>query len=169
MPELIHGLATLSRWEMLTDVHGLLSVLSLPLLGAAIALAILLKKGAWAARPLKKVLLWLALDLALLDVLGLIVYAPYRAKDGPRSQLLASDQTAWLHTIVFEHKEFLAYAPWLMILGVALVVQALDYRLNGHHYRTYRKTVTFGIITACVYVFIVAAEAVLVTKAAPLK
>jgi hypothetical protein len=118
---------------------------------------------------LKTTLFVLFLDLVLLDIVGLVVYAPYRASGGPRTFLKASASTAWLHTIIFEHKEFLAFGPPLIILSALLVTRILGPKFNNTNNSNLRRSIFFGIIASLVIVLVVAFEAVLVSKTAPLK
>jgi len=167
--EVLTRLLALSPWEKLADLHGLLSMAALILLGADIALFFTTRKADAMIDWLKRVLLFLFVDLALLDLAGLTVYMQYRAEGGPRSLLLASESTAWLHQVVFEHKEFLAFAPPLIILAAYLVTRALGKRFNDEDVKPLRRSVGFALGASLVLVLLVAAEAVLVTKVAPVK
>src|SRR3989344_8961890 len=128
MDELFRGIFSLSYWDVLTDMHGLLAMVLLILFGAALILFFSLSKFAQAARWLKYVLSALVLNLVAVDVMGLYIYGAYRAAEGPRTLLKSSPDTAWLHGIVFEHKEMLAYAPWLVILVALIIVAVLKER-----------------------------------------
>lgn len=166
MAELFERIFSLSSKEVLADVHGGLSMFALILFGAALALLEMDKVKA-GARWLKVVMLALWVDVLLLDIFGLYIYIDYRVKGGPRSTLLASESTAWLHQIIFEHKEFLAFAP-LILVGVATVIvfaQGDGLAKN----RAMKWTVVASVVLALLFLLIVAAEAVLVTKAAPLR
>ena len=167
--ELFTKLLELSFWEKFADFHGLLAMVSLVLFGAAIILYFAILKGPSLIAWLQKVLLVLFINLTLLDIAGLTVYIPYRAEGGPRTILKASESTSWMHGIVFEHKEFLAFAPPIMILTAYFVVKILCNKFNDKQFSSVRKSVIFSIVTALVFVLIVAAEAVLVTKTAPVQ
>lgn len=163
------NLINLSFWEKFADFHGMLAMISLILFGSALILYFVSKKSAEFLSWLKKILIALFVDLVLLDIAGLTVYIPYRATDGPRTILKSSEATAWYHTIIFEHKEFLAFAPPLIILAIFLVTKALGPRFNDETNSKLRKSILFGIIASLIIVLVVAAEAVLVSKAAPVK
>lgn len=167
MSEFINGLISLSGLEILADIHGALSMGAIFLFGASFLLYFSLNKFSSAADWLKKVLILLAADLIALDVFGLIIYAPYRAKGGPKEALLADASTAWLHKVIFEHKEFLAFAPMLIIITVAIVAWKYGKKLVDD--KQMKKFVLFSLIASVIFVAVVAAEAVLVTKAAPLR
>lgn len=162
-------LFNLPFWEKFADFHGLLSMLSLILFGAAIVLYFVVKKGNNFYTWLKNILLLLFINLLLLDIAGLTVYVPYRAEEGPRTFLKSSESTAWLHSVIFEHKEFLAFAPPLIILTVFLVTKTLRANFRDESNSKLSKSVIFGLIISLIFVLIVAAEAVLVTKAAPVR
>jgi hypothetical protein len=159
----------MSGWEKFVNLHGLLAMLSLIWFGAGIVLYFVVKKSSEFIVWLQNVLLVLFLNLVLLDFAGLAVYIPYRAVGGPRTILKASESTAWLHAIVFEHKEFLAFAPPLLILVAYLVSRSLGENLNHEKVLVLRRSVLFSLTAALVIVLLIAAEAVLVAKAAPLK
>ena len=97
---------------------------------------------------LKITLILLFADLVLLDIFGLTVYIPYRAEGGPRTILKASEATAWLHGVVFEHKEFLAFAPPLIILVAFIVTETLGKKLNNENVRLLRKSVIFSFVAS---------------------
>jgi len=67
---------------------------------------------------------------------------------------------------VFEHKEFLALVPVVLILVATIIVFKQNKSFKNS--TGLRKIVLFAVLTALFYVLVVAAEAVLVTKAAPL-
>ena len=167
MSGFLQNIASLSKWEIWGDLHGTVAMLSLILFGAALALYFTLGKFPRAADWLRSTLLVLFVDLAVLDILGLFIYVPYRAQGGPRSFLLSSETTAWLHKIIFEHKEFLAFAPPILILVAAVVAFLKRQELSTD--TTAKRTILFSLISALIIVLVVAAEAVLVTKSAPLK
>ena len=83
--------------------------------------------------------------------------------------LKSSPETAWLHEILFEHKEFLAYAPWLLALVALVIVIAFGSRIIEAENKRAKKLILFSLITSLLFVLIVASEAVLITKVAPLK
>jgi len=162
-------LLALSFWEKLVNSHGFLAMFSLILFGAGIVLYFVVKKSSYFIVWLQSVLLLLFINLVLLDIAGLIVYVPYRASGGPRTLLMASESTAWLHSVIFEHKEFLAFAPPLLILVAFLLAYFLRKNFNDEKVATLRKAVIFSLILALIFVLIVAAEGVIVTKAAPVR
>ena len=165
--EVLSKLLGLSFWEKFADMHGMLAMFSLILFGAGIILYFAARKNGDFIGWLKTALMLLFIDITLLDVAGLTVYIPYRAEGGPRSILKASEATAWLHTDIFEHKEFLAFAPMLLVLVAFIVVSILGKHFNDEKVSTLRKSVIFSLILALIFVLIVAAEGVIVTKAAP--
>lgn len=169
MDELLRGLLSISYWDMLANFHGMLGMLLLILFGTAIALYFSLDKFAQAVRWLKYVLCALVLNLLAVDIMGLYIYGAYRATDGPRTLLKSSPDTSWLHTIIFEHKEMLAYAPLLMVFSALVIVAVLKERLLLPEFRLPRYVVLFSIVLGLVFVLTIAGEAVLVTKVAPLK
>src|SRR3989344_6979964 len=103
----------------------MLGMLSLILLGVALTLFFVSEKTKEAVGWLKTTLLLLFLDILFLDVFGLIVYIPYRAVGGAKFDLVGSETTAWLHEIVFEHKEFLAFAPLILTVVAFFIVHKL--------------------------------------------
>ena len=169
MEELLKGLLSLSYWDLSADIHGLLAMLLLILFGLALGLYFALDKFAQAVHWLRFALYALVVNLVAVDVIGLYIYGAYRAEGGPRTLLRVSPDTSWLHTIVFEHKEMLAYAPWLLILAALVIVAVLQDRLRAPEHRALRFIVLFCIVLSLAYVLTIAGEAVLVTKAAPLR
>ncbi len=169
LSEFFDHIFNLSFFEVWTDIHGGFAMLSMILFGGAITLSFSLNKFAKAYHWLKNTLYWLAGTVTALDVLGLFVYRPYRAAvpDSPRSLLKASEETSWLHGIIFEHKEMLAFAPMLMLIA-ALMIVAHEGR-NIKNNTVLKNVVRYLLIASLIMVLVVAAEAVLVTKAAPLK
>lgn len=167
--ELIGRLLELSFWEKFADLHGMMAMISLILFGAALVLYFSVNQGTKFIVWLKKILLLLFIDLTLLDIAGLTVYIPYRAEGGPRTILKASESTAWIHGVIFEHKEFLAFAPPIIILVSYLLLRSMGNKLNDKQFSAAKKTILFSILIALVFVLIVAAEAVLVTKTAPVR
>lgn len=168
MTELLNGLIEIPFWSKLTDFHGMIGMLSLILLGASLAFYFLSDKARTAIGWLKTTLLLLFIDVLLLDILGLIVYIPYRAKGGAKFDLVGSETTAWLHEIVFEHKEFLAFAPLILTIVAFFIVHKLgDSFVDKEKYKWFRLAVLVSIIFSLIFVLTVAAEAVLVTKTAP--
>jgi len=169
MEEFFEKIFTLTYWDVMTDLHGALSMLSLILFGLAIAWLISLDKFAKATTWLKYTMVALFTTVALLDFMGLFIYRPYRtqAVPSPRTFLKSSTDTSWLHTIIFEQKEHLAFVPLIVLLAAMMVVltQGSALKTKSH----LRRLVWFAVIASLVMVLVVAAEAVLVTKAAPLR
>lgn len=167
--EFFVNLIALPFWSKLADLHGFLAMASLFLFGICFILYFLTDKLVTANSWIKISLFVLFLNLILLDIAGLTVYVPYRATGGPRSLLLSGEETAWLHKIVFEHKEFLAFAPPILIFAAFSIVKALggDFG-NKEKYLWLRRSVISSIILALIFVLTVAGEAVLVVKVAPL-
>ena len=168
MEELLGRLLQIPFWTRFADLHGLLAMAALVLFGSGIVLYFLSSQTKAAGIWLKGVLLLLFLDLIFLDGAGLLVYMPYRAPGGPRTILNASSETAWLHTIIFEHKEFLAFAPPLLIFCALAIVWVLsDSFTEEKTFPWLRKAVLTSLVLSLLFVLIVATEAVLVTKVAP--
>src|SRR3989304_7522533 len=146
--EVFSKLLAFSFWEKLAHIHGMLAMLSLILFGAGIVLYFAARKNGDFIGWLKTTLMLLFIDITLLDIAGLTVYIPYRAEGGPRSILKASEATAWYHTVIFEHKEFLAFAPPLIILTVYMVTKTLGSNFNDDSNSKLRKAVLFGLIAS---------------------
>lgn len=169
MFEVLSHLLSLTFWDKLANVHGLLSMLALILFGAGILLYFVVRKSANFAPWLRNILLILFINLAILDIAGLTVYVRYRASGGPRDFLKSSESTAWLHNIIFEHKELLAFAVPLLILVAFFVTRILGDKFNDESLSPLRKSVIFSLVLGLIFVLVIAAEAVLVTKVAPVK
>src|SRR3990167_5238476 len=167
MTEFFRHLSELSPRELIADTHGGLAMLALILFGASLVLIRSLGGFTAAAHWLRKVLALLWIDLIVLNLIGLLIYIPYRATGGPRSTLLSSESTAWYHQILFEHKEFLAFAPMMLILAALWITNLKGDSLSTD--KQARRALAFSVVTALIFVLVVAAEAVLVTKAAPLR
>jgi len=168
MTELLNGFFGIPFWSRFADFHGMLSMLSLILFGVALTLYFFSEKTKIAIGWLKTTLLLLFFDILLLDIFGLTVYIPYRAKDGAKFDLIGSETTAWLHEIVFEHKEFLAFAPLIMTaVAYFIVTQLGEDFMDKEKYKWLRLAVLASLVLSLAFVLTVAAEAVLVTKAAP--
>ena len=167
--EVFIKLASLSFWTKFADLHGFLAMASLFLFGTCFILYFTTIKTNFTIKWLRTALLVLFIDLVLLDIAGLLIYIPYRAPGGPRSLLLSSEQISWLHKIIFEHKEFLAFAPPILIYTAFLIVNNLksDFGNIGKCIWL-RRSVIASIILALIFVLVVAGEAVLVTKVAPI-
>lgn len=168
MVELFEGLSKYTFWSWLANSHGTLAMVSLILFGAGIVLYFLTDKIELAIKWLKATLTALFVDLVLLDIFGLTVYIPYRAEGGPRTILKGSQDLAWLHNIIFEHKEFLAFAPPILILVALVIVSQLGNRFGDPKMQYLRLSVITSLILALIFVLIVAGEAVLVTKTVPI-
>lgn len=168
MAELFEGLSKFTFWSWLANSHGTLAMLSLILFGAGIVLYFLADKIELAVKWLKVTLLALFADLVLLDIFGLTVYIPYRAEGGPRTILKGSEDFAWLHNIIFEHKEFLAFAPPILILVAFMIVSQMGGKLSGPGNRYLSLSVIAALILSLIFVLVVAGEAVLVTKTVPI-
>jgi len=169
MTEFLRGVFSLTYWDAVVDIHGLLAMSLLILFGAALMLYASLDKFVQAARWMKYTLSALVVNLIAVDIVGIYAYGAYRASEGPRTLLKASPDTAWLHEILFEHKEMLAYAPWLMILVALVIVAVLGEQLKSREFRALRFIVLFSIVVSLAFVLVVAGEAVLITKVAPLR
>jgi len=167
--EFMDKVFSLSYFEVMTDIHGGLAMLAMILFGAVIVLLLALDKFTQATAWLKSSLIVLTADILLLNSFGLYVYRPYRAPvpDSPRSLLKASEENSWLHTIVFEHKEFLAFVPMVLMIVATVIVLKEGDRLKKNP--RMKKVLMFTIVLSLIYILVVATEAVLVTKVAPLK
>lgn len=168
MLELIEGLSKFGFWSWFANSHGTLAMFSLILFGANIALYFLSDKIELAIKWLKVTLIALFVDLVLLDIFGLTVYVPYRAAGGPKSILIASKDLAWLHNIIFEHKEFLAFAPPILILVALVIVSQMGNHLGDSRNKYLRLSIISALILSLFFVLVVAGEAILVTKTVPI-
>jgi hypothetical protein len=105
-----------------------------------------------------------------------VVFPPYRATppDGvtdlnayPRSLVLASPDTAWLHAFAMELKE---HVPWIAaMLATAVAFVSGQYRAQLFEDRSLRR-MTMTLLTVCLALVAIAAVlGVLVNKVAPLE
>jgi len=168
MTEFIDKLFSLGYWDVISDLHGFFSMLALIFFGAAIVLLLSLNKFDDAMKWLKTSVIGLFTTVALLESSGLFIYRAYRTKavPSPRTFLKSSPDTKWLHSYVFEHKEHLAYAPLLIIITALVLLYTQGDTLKKKP--KIRRVLIMSLVAALVYLLVVAAEAVLVTKAAPL-
>lgn len=114
----------------------------------------------------RRILLILFLAVFLVTWLGLFVYVPYRSPGNARSVLLETRPE--LHKIVFEHKEFAAYAVWLLLLVALIGVWSLS---NDEYHTTPRAhtLIRFCLIAAFAITLLVSVEGLIVTTAAPVQ
>ena len=168
MAEFFEKILSLNYWEVWGDLHGFFAMLALILFGSGITLVVLNKNYEKVNGWLKTIMASLFLVIVALEASGLFIYRPYRTKEvlSPRTLLKSSEQTKWLHSIIFEHKEHLAYGPLILIVVAFFLVYTQGEWLKKKP--NIRKAVLFTLVLSLIYVLIVAAEAVLVTKAAPL-
>lgn len=152
--------------EIIGNLHGLWATLSLAFFGAAIVLLAILPKYPDVLRWLKGVLWALLADVVILTLNGLWLYIPYRAKGGARDAILGSARP-WIHQVIFEHKEFVAYAPWLLIVAAIGIVLAYGAALAKPEQSLMRRTALWSVVLAMILILVVSAEAVIVTKFAP--
>lgn len=152
--------------EIIGNLHGLWATLSLAFFGAAIVLLVILPKYPDVLRWLRVVLWALLADVIILILNGLWLYIPYRAKGGARDAILASTRP-WIHQVLFEHKEFVAYAPWLLIVAAIGIVLAYGATLAKPEQSLMRRTALWSVVLAMILILVVSAEAVIVTKFAP--
>jgi len=162
------NLFSLSRIEFIASFHGLFATVSLILFGMGLTFISILPTATTFIKPLKLVMLILLIVLVLHTFLGFVIYVPYRADGGPRTTILESDRP-WLHEVIFEHKEFLAYLPWLLILIATVIVYYLGTGLADAGFKSLRMLVLASLILGLIYTLVVSSEAVLVTKFAPLR
>ncbi len=169
MAEFFEKIFSLTYWEVVGGIHGLLSMLSLILFGLVFAWLVSLDKVSNATTRLKQSLIWLFATVAALDFMGLFIYRQYRTKavPSPRTFLKATEENSWLHTIIFEHKEHLAFAPLIILLAAMMIVITQGSSLKDKPHL--RRVVMFSVVISLIMVLVVASEAVLVTKVAPLK
>jgi hypothetical protein len=157
--------------EQIANLHGLFSTLALLAFGAIFAVIILICKGHEQERlhkPLAYLLGIQILLMGLLSVAGIVAYVAYRTPGGARDFLQGSLGTTWLHTIVFEYKEYLgAITPWLLIMVAFFLVLNLGPRLYKN--KVALNFVLASNIVSAVFLVLVAALAVLVAKVAPLQ
>jgi hypothetical protein len=152
--------------EILGNLHGLWATLSLAFFGAAIVLLAILPKYPEVLRWLRGVLWVLLADVVVLTLNGLWLYIPYRAKGGARDAILESARP-WVHQVLFEHKEFVAYAPWLLVVSAIGIVLVYGAALAKPEQSLMRRTALWSVVVAMVLILVVSAEAVVVTKFAP--
>lgn len=167
MAEFLIKVFQIPFWSKFADFHGFLAMTSLILFGAALVLYFLYNRHTDILKWLKTVSLLLFINILTLEIAGMAIYVPYRAEGGPRSILKSSEELAWLHNTVFEHKEFLAFAPLVLTLTAFLIIRKLGDNFGENRYLWLRKSVLVSFLLALIFVLIIAAEAVLVTKAAP--
>lgn len=168
MAEFATKILEIPFWGKFANFHGFLAMSSLIFFGAAIVSYFQAVRDKNVFSLLKIILLGLFINMLILDIAGLTLYIPYRAEGGPRTFLKSYEETAWLHNIVFEHKEFLAFAPLLLIFGAFMVVKNLGSSFNDTQYKWLRRSVFASLVLSLLFVLTVAGEAVLVTKAAPI-
>jgi hypothetical protein len=157
-------------YENLALIHGLLATLALFAYGTIWTLIYFLGKtpGNTGHKGLTVLLGLQTFVVGAVSSLGIVVYIAYRTAGGAREFLLNSENTAWLHKISFEYKEYMcSLTPWLLIMAAFFVAWRLKNRLFEN-----KTAVTFIVISSvisAVYLLISMALAVLVTKAAPLQ
>jgi hypothetical protein len=157
--------------EQIANLHGLFSTLALLAFGAIFAVIILIRKG-YGQQNLHKPLAYLlgiqTLLIGLLSTSGIVAYVAYRTNSGARSFLLNTPGTTWLHNIVFEYKEYLGgITPWLLIMIAFFLVLYLGPRLYQNKFA--QRFILASNIVSVIFLIIVAALAVLVSKVAPLQ
>lgn len=168
MEVLIENVVNMPVWSKMANLHGMLAMLSLILFGASFVLLTLPSNSKKTTDWLKHTLLLLFTTLLFLDLFGLMVYVPYRVEGGPRTILKSSEATDWLHSVVFEHKEFLAFAPVILIFAAYFVVVQLDEKLFDNKNVYLKRSVLISLLLSLIFVLTVAGEAVLVTKVVPI-
>lgn len=165
--ELLNGLGGLTTREILLDIHGGLAMLSMIFYGGLIATSIYWKKYQTLIDAIKKLWIWQIVVVGALYILGLLMYIPYRAKGGAKSTLVGNETTVWLHKIVFEHKELLALAPLILAIVAYWVVNKIG--TDSNQKQLVRRISLFCAVAGLLTLLLVATEAVLVTKVAPVK
>lgn len=168
MAEFLTKISQIPFWSKLANFHGFLAMTSLILFGSALILYFLCSRHADIIKWLKTVSLFLFINILILDIAGMTIYVPYRIEGGPRTALKSSEELAWLHNIVFEHKEFLAFAPLVLTLTAFLIIGKLNNNFGDGRYLWLRKSVLVSFLLSLIFLLIVAAEAVLVAKVVPL-
>lgn len=168
MAEFLIKVFQIPFWSKFADFHGFLAMTSLILFGSALILYFLYSRHTDIVKWLKTVSLFLFINILALEIAGMAIYVPYRVEGGPRSILKSSEELAWLHNTIFEHKEFLAFAPLVLTLAAFLIISELGNSFGENRYLWLRKSVLVSFLLALAFVLIVAAEAVLVTKAVPI-
>lgn len=111
----------------------------------------------------KRILLALFLFVFLVTWFGLFVYVPYRAPGNAKADLLAAQPS--YHTILFEHKEYSAYAIWLLlaiVIVAAATVTVEEFQTSG----ALRLLVRGSLIIALALTLLVSVEGLLVTRMA---
>lgn len=168
MAEFLIKVFQIPFWSKFADFHGFLAMTSLVLFGAVLILYFLYSRHTDIIKWLKTVSLFLFINILILEIAGMAVYVPYRIEGGPRTILKSSEELAWLHNTIFEHKEFLAFAPLVLTLTAFLIISKLGDNFPENRCLWLRKSVLVSFLLALAFVLIIAAEAVLVTKAAPI-
>jgi len=155
--------------EQLAGLHGLLAILALPVYGAIVTLAALGQhRNGSLHRPLTCLLGIQTLLLGAVSTAGTIIYVAYRAPGGAREFLLSGTETAWLHRIVFEYKEYLGgITPWLLMMAAFFVAMRLGPRLYDNK-PAIRSVLAMTVVSA-LFLMLTTAMAVLVSKIAPLQ
>ncbi len=156
--------------EQISNLHGVLATLTPLVFGAIFVMVIVARK--FQLGGLYKPTLWLlgiqSFLLAAASTAGVVAYVAYRTAGGAREFLLSASQTSWLHSIVFEYKEYLcAVAPWLLLVIAFFVVAKLGPEFYKN--KTALQLILAFTILSAAFAMISATLAVLVSKMAPLE
>jgi len=168
--EFFNHIFSLPLAEWVADIHGLLATLALLVFGAIIAIALLLKRNGEKNlhKPLTCLLGIQTLLVGAVSAAGIVAYVAYRTPGGAREFLLNSTETNWLHSIVFEYKEYLCgITPWLLMIIAFFVAVSLGQRL--HQNKAALNFILAGTVVSTFFQIITTVLATLVGKIAPLQ
>ncbi len=160
-------MAFFSGIEVISLVHGFLGTIFLMAFGAAFAELIELTNAG--VQRIRLGITVMAVVAILLYASGSFIYIDYRAPvpTSPRSVLLSSEETAWIHEVLFELKEFTgAFVPVIMLLAAYLS------RLWGDELKTdpkKRRILLSLLLVGVVWTFATYGLGAYVTKTVPLK
>jgi hypothetical protein len=168
--EFLNNILNLPLAEKVADLHGLFATLSLLVYGAIVTIILLVKKNE--AGNLHKPLICLlgvqTLLVGATSTAGIVAYVAYRTAGGAREFLINNPETAWLHSIVFEYKEYLCgITPWLLMMVAFLVAVSMRRSLYGN--KPVLRYILISTIVSAVFLLLTSSLAVLVAKVAPLQ
>lgn len=165
--ELVNAIQSVPIIGRVLSFHGLLGISSLGLLVLALMGALDFERKAFSLFWLRLILVNLTLILFLATVWGSLAYIPYRAPGGPRSFIIESEKP-WMHEVVFEHKEFIAFLPWLLALTATVVTFLLGNTLLEKDNQLLLLAVRYSLLLSVAITLVIIIEGALVTRFAPL-
>ena len=144
-------------------IHGFLGTVVLMSFSGAFAELVGLSKAAIRRVRIGVTAMFAATVLTVTT--GIILYIPYRAAGGPRSEILAGP-IPWVHTILFELKEYAGvYAAIILLMAVILVSRHGDQILAE---RRFRLSTAWILVLSMLVVLLTYGLGAYVTKIAPL-